>query len=323
MKSFSQFILCLCVLFLCGCTKGCFSRSGQLSERVVVKVNDVDLTAEQFANSLADQLKNYDALTVKEEGLIIQAKQQVVRDFIIRVITESWARENGLLVQKDELESEIANIKNQYPDDLTFRQKLIEQNISFEEWQDQIRLRKLQHKLIEQLKGKVSEPAEEEMKGFYKEHKKEFSHEKQVLLDQIVVRTEDEADRIRQGLRKGKNFAELAKEFSITPEGEKGGRLGWIELGVSETFDRAFQLPVNRLSGVLKSPYGYHLLKVVKKRKAFTEPFDDVKDRIYKQLIQNREQAAYSKWLEKQIRKARVLKDESFIASMRVETSAE
>jgi parvulin-like peptidyl-prolyl isomerase len=65
------------------------------------------------------------------------------------------------------------------------------------------------------------------------------------------------------------------------------------------------------------------LLKVIKKRKAFTEPFDDVKDRIYKQLIQNREQAAYSKWLEKQIRKAKVLKDETFIASMKVETSAE
>jgi parvulin-like peptidyl-prolyl isomerase len=239
------------------------------------------------------------------------------------VITESWARESGLLVQKDELESEIANIKNQYPDDLTFRQKLIEQNISFETWQDLIKLRKLQHKVIEQLKSQISKPQEDEMKAFYNEHKKEFSHGQQILLDQIVVRTEDEAERIRSGLRKGKDFAGLAKEFSITPESANGGRLGWIEQGVSETFDHAFQLPVNRLSAVLKSPYGYHLLKVIKKRKAFTEPFDDVKDRIYKQLIQNREQAAYSKWLEKQIRKAKVLKDETFIASMKVETSAE
>ncbi|NQY99137.1 MAG: peptidylprolyl isomerase [Bdellovibrionales bacterium] len=324
MKKFTQITLILGVLFLVGCTKGCLlNRSGQLSERVVVKVNEVDLTAEEFANALADQLKNYDALTVKEEGLIIQAKQQVVRDFIIRVITESWAQENGLLVQKEELEAELANIKSQYPDDLTFRQKLIEQNISYETWRSQIKLRKLQHKVVEQLKSKISQPSESEMKEFFKEHKKEYSHDKQVLLEQIVVRTEDEADRIRQGLRKGKKFGELAKQFSITPESENGGRLGWIEQGMSDTFDSAFQLPVNRLSGVLKSPYGYHILKVVKKRKAFTESFEDVKERIYKQLIQNREQAAYSKWLEKQIRKAKVLKDEFFIASMRVETSAE
>lgn len=321
MKLLSLVSFSLLFIVLGGCTPGCFQRSGSLSDRIVVEVNNQQLTASTFANSLADQLKNYDALTVKEQGIIIQAKQQVVRDFIIRVITESWARENGLLVQKDELEAEIADIKNQYPDELSFRQKLIEENISYEKWKQQLKLRRLQHKVIDELKKTVSQPTEEEMRAYYEANKKEFKHEEQVRLSQIVLRTEDEADRVRKELKKKKSFEEIAKQFSITPEGENGGDLGWIEKGISPTLDKAFKMPSKRLSTVLKSPYGYHILKVQKKRSGYTEKFAEVKDRIYKQLIQNREQAAYSKWLEEQIRKAKVLKDEAFISSLKVETS--
>lgn len=315
------------IVFLCllcvGCSPGCKGPSGGLSNRVVVDVNGEQLKASEFANQLADRLKEYDALAVKEDTILNRAKQEVVREFIIRVITEKWAQANNIIVKKEHIDTAISDVRSQYPDDITFRQKLIEEGVTFEQWRERLRFTLLQSLVLKELAKSLDPPSEEEMKSYYETNKEDFMRADQVKLEQVVLRTESDADRIYSEIRKGKKISELAPKFSTTPEGQNDGLLGWIDRGILDIFDEAFDMRAGSLSKVLKSPYGYHVYRVLDKRKAQTLSFTEVKDQIEKRLLQNREQAAYSKWLENQIRNSKVLKDEAFIENIKIETRGE
>ena len=66
--------------------------------------------------------------------------------------------------------------------------------------------------------------------------------------------------------RKQKTFSGLAKEYSLGPEGIQGGDLGYFEAGqMPEEFDDVFKLKINKISDIIRTPYGFHLFKVVGK----------------------------------------------------------
>ena len=90
--------------------------------------------ASDFATYLSHELKDYNLLAVKDEKIITRAKAEVVRKYIVRVVTRDWARKQGLFVRKEHIDQQVAKIRESYPDDLTFRRALIEENLSFNFW---------------------------------------------------------------------------------------------------------------------------------------------------------------------------------------------
>ncbi len=312
------------LLVFTSCSPQCTPGTQSLSNRVVIQVDDSEMSAQEFASRLAERLKNYDALAVKEDRILSKAKQDIVRDFILKVLTENWAQSNQVILRKEDIDAQINDIRNQYPDDLTFRQKLIEENLTYEEWLEKMKFSLLQNLVMKKLIEDTKPPEQSELKAYYESNKDLFKKARQVKLRQIVLKNENDAKSIRSEIhKKKKQMEDLAPKFSIAPEGLNKGELGWVEEGTLEVFDKVFDQPTGYLSGVLKSPYGYHIIKVLDKRNAMTVKFEDVKDKIYKVFIQNREQAAYSKWLENEIRKAKVMKDEAFIENIKIETRDE
>lgn len=305
-----------CVFGAVACTK-----ARQVGNRPVVNVNGQELKASSFADQLAGRLRHLDALTAKDPIVIQRAKEGLIRDFVISVLTEDWAKANGIFVKAEDLEGEIQKIKSAYPDSLTFDRVLAEQNLSYKDWKDRLTRTLLLRLVSVRLNEKVTAPSDEEMRNYYAANKETFERPDQVRIKQVVVTTEADAKVIAEQLKKGKPLAELAEKHSITPEGKRNkGDLGWIEKGVMEGFDAAFSMPVGRRSDIVKSPYGYHIFEVTAKRPAQARPFDQVKDKIRSALIANREQAIFTSWLEGELRKARVLKDDQLISQIRIET---
>ena len=109
-----------------------------------------------------------------------------------------------------------------------------------------------------------------------------------------------DAEKILKRLKQGENFAELAREFSLSPDSEDGGSLGYFARGqLPVEFDRVlFRLPVGQVSDPVKSPYGYHLFLVERRRKAGLRPYAAVKDEIVEQLSQQREEEVFQAWLD-------------------------
>ena len=139
-------------------------------------------------------------------------------------------------------------------------------------------------------------------------------------LRQIVLEKDDDARRILEQLEKGASLAKLAKEFSIAPEGSNGGDTGWLPKGTLDVFDQAFKMNVGARSKILKSPYGFHIYEVLKKEPEGRLNFSEAKDKIRAILKERREQATFSSWLEEQVRKSNVKKDEALIQAIKVTT---
>src|SRR5437879_822817 len=120
------------------------------------------------------------------------------------------------------------------------------------------------------------------MKKVYEEASKQITGEQEVHARHILVETEDEAKAIAAELKKGADFAELAKKKSTDPGTSDGGDLGFCtkDQMVPEFSAVAFTLEPGKISDPVKSQFGWHIIKVEEKRNRQAPAFDQVKPQI-------------------------------------------
>lgn len=139
----------------------------------------------------------------------------------------------------------------------------------------------------------------EEIKKFYDDNKKEFVKPESVHARHILIKVDQNADEkakkeaeakandIKKKLAAGKDFAELAKEFSDDPGSkQKGGDLGFFAKGrmVPEFEKAAFELKVNEISNLVKSNFGYHIIQVLEKKPQEEMKYEEVSREIEERL---------------------------------------
>jgi peptidyl-prolyl cis-trans isomerase C len=123
---------------------------------------------------------------------------------------------------------------------------------------------------------------DEAMKKVYDEAAKQIAGEQEVHARHILVETEDEAKAIEAELKKGADFAELAKTKSKDPGAADGGDLGFFtkDQMVPEFSSVAFALEPGKISDPVKSQFGWHIIKVEEKRSRKAPDFEQVKPQI-------------------------------------------
>jgi peptidyl-prolyl cis-trans isomerase D len=141
--------------------------------------------------------------------------------------------------------------------------------------------------------------SDDELKAQYQQNIQQYqvpnrAHVEHVLL-MTVGKTDAEVEEIRQKAedvlkqaKKGAKFEDLAKKYSEDPgTKDKGGDLGWITQGqtVPEFEKTAFGLDKGKISDLVKTQYGFHIIKVLDKETAHTKPFEEVKDSIKVPLL--------------------------------------
>ena len=135
---------------------------------------------------------------------------------------------------------------------------------------------------------------DEAMKKVYDEAAKQIEGEQEVHARHILVETEDEAKAIEAELKKGADFAELAKKKSKDPGAADGGDLGFFtkDQMVPEFSTVAFALEPGKISDPVKSQFGWHIIKVEEKRSRKAPDFDQVKAQI-ETYVTRKAQAEY------------------------------
>jgi peptidyl-prolyl cis-trans isomerase C len=120
------------------------------------------------------------------------------------------------------------------------------------------------------------------MKKVYEEASKQITGEQEVHARHILVETEADAKAIEDELKKGADFAELAKKKSKDPGASDGGDLGFFtkDQMVPEFSAVAFALEPGKISDPVKSQFGWHIIKVEEKRSRKAPEFDQVKGQI-------------------------------------------
>jgi len=132
---------------------------------------------------------------------------------------------------------------------------------------------------------------EAEAKKIYDEKIGQLKPEQEVHARHILVATEDEAKEVAERLKKGEDFATIAKEKSKDTSAE-GGDLGFFGRGqmLKPFEDAAFALDAGQISAPVQTQFGWHIIKVEEKRDQKLPAFDQVKEAIIAQLVQQKAQ---------------------------------
>ncbi len=136
--------------------------------------------------------------------------------------------------------------------------------------------------------------SDDELKTQYQQNIQQYQVPNRVHVEHILLmtvgKTDAEVEEIRQKAedvlkqtKKGAKFEDLAKKYSEDPgTKDKGGDLGWLTQGqtVPEFEKTAFGLEKGKISDLVKTQYGFHIIEVLDKETAHTKPFEEVKDSI-------------------------------------------
>lgn len=226
------------------------------SKDVVVKVNDKEITKDEFYNKMKDSVG-----------------EATLKDMIDETVLSSKYK-----VTDKEVNDEIDYLKNlyNYKNDDDFLLALQSQGIkNLDEFKKQIRSNLLRFKATT-----------DGMKVTDKELKAEYENRKeQIKASHILVDTEEKALDIIKKINEGQKFEDLAKSNSSdTASAVNGGDLGYFEKGrmVKEFEDVAFSLKVGEISKPVKSQYGYHIIKVTDKKIA---TYKEMKPKLERELL--------------------------------------
>jgi peptidyl-prolyl cis-trans isomerase D len=145
---------------------------------------------------------------------------------------------------------------------------------------------------------------DDELKAVYQQNIQQFQvpnrvHAEHILLMTVGGKTDAEVAEIKkkaddilaQAKKKGANFEDLAKKYSEDPGSKaKGGDLGWLVQGqtVPEFEKAAFSMNKGEISDLIKTQYGFHIIKVLDKETAHTKTFDEVKDSLRPNYLLNK-----------------------------------
>ncbi|HBY57599.1 MAG TPA: hypothetical protein DEG96_07045 [Candidatus Atribacteria bacterium] len=142
--------------------------------------------------------------------------------------------------------------------------------------------------------------SEEEIEEYYKENQDKFTEKEQVHLYNILVETEEKAQEILEELKAGKDFSEVAKENSIGPSAAQGGDLGYLSKGtiIPELEEVISVLEVEELSKVVKTDFGFHILKITDKKPETIKTLEEVKEDILQTLLPAKQNKAFENLLE-------------------------
>lgn len=281
------------LLILVGCAKEGPSPAGEV-DKVLAQFDGQTITLREFKASFEPIRAQFKAGEVELRAI----KERVLNQLIDEKLILQEARRLNLEVTDLEVASKIKDVTQDYPKEL-FSKMLEAQGVTFAQWQraieDQLLIEKVVHLQVYR-KVRVREP---EIRKYYDEHPAEFKRPQEVRARQILVATSVQANNILGWLREGEDFADLARKFSISPDGKRGGDLGFFSRGqMPEAFEEAvFTLQVGQISDVRKTPFGYHIFKLEEIRPARDQELAEVKESIRDRLRRAKEEAGFQEWL--------------------------
>lgn len=137
---------------------------------------------------------------------------------------------------------------------------------------------------------------DEDALNYYNSNKEKFTEQPRISAKHILVESKELCDKIKSEIDSNEiTFEEAAAKYSTCPSKEQGGSLGTFGRGmmVPEFEVAAFALDLNVVSESVKTQFGYHLIKVEDKIESRELPFEEVKDKIVSNLMQELQQRKY------------------------------
>lgn len=251
-----------------------------LVDRIVAVVNDEVITQRELNDRIA-----FIARQLDKQGTPLPARDILSRQVLDRMISElslaQVAKENGIKVDDTQLERAIAGIARDNKLDLAgMRAALEKDGINYNKFRDDIRAEIIQSRLREREVESTINVAESEVDNVLVAEKSRATSGQEYQLQHVLITVPDKADAAQIAARKkraedaaaqiarGDDFSKVAASFSDAPDGLQGGNLGWRppERLPALFNDAIAPLQPGQTTGILRSPNGFHIIKLVDRR---------------------------------------------------------
>jgi parvulin-like peptidyl-prolyl isomerase len=270
----------------------------------VIKKSDITAQLDQLKATYPDMFKGTDGKTRTDEFF-----QRLLDQEISKVLVQQEAVKQGINISDAEINAKIDELKKGFPNDAAFQDALKKNNMTLDKLKEQEKIQIQSQKLLDKI-SQNSAASEAEMKDYYNKNKASlFTDKAAVHAAHILFDLKDQAtaqktlDQIKADPSK---FADLAKKLSKDPgSATKGGDLGWPTSPYVPEFQKALDsLSKGQLDQQLvKSQFGWHIIKVIEKRGETVKPYESVKAQIKQILMQQKNADTFQKLLD-QLKKA-------------------
>ncbi|MCA0756440.1 peptidylprolyl isomerase [Paenibacillus sp. N4] len=271
----------------------------------VATVNGADITKDEL----------YDAL-------VTAGGAQTLDNLITEKLITQEAEATNITVTDADIDAEIALIKKNFGSDDEFNNALAQYNMTLDSLKKDTKINLTIRKILEP----KTDVTEAEIKEYYDANKESLGTPEQIQASHILVATKEEAEAILAELKKGADFATLAKEKSTDPGSkDNGGDLGFFGKGamVAEFEEAAFALKVNEISGVVQTEHGFHIIKKTAEKAAVVPTLEEKKEEIRKQLVATEANELSQAWMTEIREKAKITNTLEPEAAAGEETPAE
>jgi peptidyl-prolyl cis-trans isomerase C len=180
-----------------------------------------------------------------------------------------------------------------------FKRVLGEAGYSLEEWKEKLLLDLAVERLQQDVVYEAVTVSEKEIETYLEDHRTDFEEPEQVRASQILVKTREEAVEARKRIRSGEDFADVAREVSLSPDAEEGGDLGFFSRGqMPQEFEAVvFSLSRGKLSSVVETSYGHHLFLLTESREARQRSDAEVQEEVRQILFAEKAEEAFHSWM--------------------------
>jgi peptidyl-prolyl cis-trans isomerase SurA len=275
----------------------------QIAARVntaIILKSDVDRETEIRRADIAERVTNkeFDAATAQK--YFEEAKAGVLRDLIDRELLVQVAKEAGLSADLEVFKTmEQLRVERKYATMEELEKAILKDYGDLEEFKNDIRAKVLGQKVIQhEVYGRVNVTQEQERK-YYDEHQKEFDKPAGVSLSEIVVLMDPrvpeqvaaqrkKAEEALAAVKKGEDFADVARKYSEVPDAQDGGYMGFITAELDARITKAIaNLAKGQTTEIVEAPDGFEIYKVTDRHNGGILTFELAEQLIYSDLMQD------------------------------------
>lgn len=299
-----------------------------IAKTTVAKVGDKKITRGELDNNfqtvllgkqLEQQYGEKYAENPEAKEMLKEQKKQILDQMTTEEALIQEAEKLKVLPKEEELNKEvdkkIADYRKEQKleDDKKYEDMLKENGLTKEGLKEIFRKNIIIEKLHDELMKSVK-VEDKEVQDYYNKFKDKYpvksEESTKVHIAHILVPTEDEAKEIKAKIDKGEDFAKLAKEHGTDGTKDKGGDLGTVPVinsGFDEDFmNGAIQLKNGEISAPVKTQFGYHIIKMIKREEKPVKPLTEIKDQIKNDLLEKKKNDLWSDKLKEIKDKAKI-----------------
>jgi parvulin-like peptidyl-prolyl isomerase len=270
-----------------------------LPQETAAVVNEREIPTAELEGAYQKLLSQFGEVKPVLDKELPETRRVLLERLIDREIMLQEAAKRQVRPSAEEVEHAVDSIKGELHEK-EFAEVLVEAGLTTEQWRQTVirnlTLEKLQREAV--FNGVTV--SDREVENYIRRHRDHREIPERVRASHLLVQTKEEALQARRRILNGEDFAEVAREVSLSPDAEGGGDLGYFSRGqMPQEFDAVvFTLPVGKVSTVIETTYGHHIFLVSDRLPTRQQTEDEVRQKVRHRLLAEKKERVFQQWLK-------------------------